>query len=378
MKYFLIAGEASGDLHGSNLVRQLMRSDPKAEIACWGGDLMEAKGARLLKHYRELNIMGFWEVLIRLPLIMMNFRKCRKQILEFRPDVVVMIDYPGFNLRIAEFLKSRSIRSYYYISPKVWAWKGSRVKKIKDYIDRMYVIFPFEVDFYREHDYRVLYFGNPLVESVKEGMASADDKDRFAKENGLGDKPVIALLPGSRKQEIKKILPVMLGLADYYSDYCFVVAGAPSVPVALYEKIIGDRMIKVVFNKTYSLLRKAEVAVVTSGTATLETALAGVPQVVCYRTSWINYQIARRFIKTRFISLVNLVMDREVVRELIQNNLTAMELSSEVNSLLPGGWKREVMSSDYRKLNSVLKGDGASAQIAIDIYQTLLMVNNVN
>lgn len=378
MKYFLIAGEASGDLHGSNLVKHLTAIDPVAEIVCWGGDLMQSQGARVLKHYRELNFMGIWEVMVRLVSIMRNFSECRRQILEFRPDVVVLIDYPGFNLKIAEFLKKRGIRSYYYISPKVWAWKSSRVKKIKAYVDRMYTIFPFETEFYGKYDYRVQYFGNPLVESVSQGLAESDDPPGFIARNGLAQKPVIAILPGSRKQEITRMLPVMLGMADYYTDYQLVVAGAPSVPNELYSSLVADRDVKVVYGQTYALLKSSEVAVVTSGTATLETALAGVPQVVCYKTGWLNYQVGKRFLKIRFISLVNLIMDREIVKELIQHDLVERNLSSEINAILPGGWKREVMKKNYGQLNAILEGNGASERIAADIYQSLLLVNNVN
>ena len=378
MKYFLIAGEASGDLHGSTLVRYLMQVDKKAVIECWGGDRMEAEGAKLLKHYRDHAIMGFWEVLVNINRMYRNLKLCKEQILAFKPDVVILIDYPGFNLRIARFLKENRVRSYYYISPKVWAWKESRVEIIKRFIDRMYIIFPFEVEFYRKHDFKAIYYGNPLVESVNLEMGSAMDPDRFRKVNQLDDRPVIALLAGSRQQEIKLILPEMIRIKKYYPDYQFVIAGISSVSAGIYKKIVGDEDIRIVFDQTFHLLSASQIAIVTSGTATLETALAGIPQIVCYKASPITYHLARRLVKLRFISLVNLIMDREIVRELIQHDLNEKNLVSEINILLPGGWKRDMMLNNYKQLSSFLTGDGTSGKIAYDIYQTLIMVNNVN
>ncbi|HUS87089.1 MAG TPA: lipid-A-disaccharide synthase [Bacteroidales bacterium] len=378
MKYFLIAGEASGDLHGSTLVRHLMKVDKEAVIECWGGDRMEAEGAKLLKHYRDHAIMGFWEVLVNFNRIIRNLKLCKRQIYSFKPDVVILIDYPGFNLRIARFLKENKIRSYYYISPKVWAWKESRVEMIRRFIDRMYIIFPFEVEFYRKHDINAIYYGNPLVETVKMEMDSVRDPGKFRTENQLDDRPVIALLAGSRQQEIKLILPQMIKIKKYYSDYQFVIAGISSVPVRIYEKIIGDEEIRIVFDQTFQVLSASQMALVTSGTATLETALAGIPQIVCYKASPLTYQVAKRFLKLRFISLVNLIMDKEIVKELIQHDLNERNLISEINTLLPGGWKREVMLNNYKRLSSLLKGDGTSGKIASDVFQTLMMVNNVN
>lgn len=378
MKYFIIAGEASGDLHGSDLVKQLVSIDPEAEIACWGGDKMEREGATLLMHYRDLAIMGFTEVIMKAGKILRFMKQVKRDILKFKPDVVIMIDYPGFNLRIAKYLKKRNIGVYYYISPKVWAWKQSRIKTIRKVVDRMYVIFPFETDFYARHNFRVIYYGNPLVDSVASGMSQALDPQAFRRETGLDQRPVIALLAGSRVQEVRKMLPEMVKVHDSYMDYQFVVAGVKSVPSSLYDNVTGGTDIKVVYDQTYSLLRCAEVALVTSGTATLETALAGVPQVVCYRTSPLTYFLARSFLKIRFISLVNLIADREIVRELIQDDLNERNLATEINSLIPGGWKREVMMSGYRELAAMLDGKGSGRRVATDIYNSLVLVNNIN
>jgi lipid-A-disaccharide synthase len=378
MRYFLIAGEASGDLHGSDLVKQLKLTDKDAVISCWGGDLMEQEGATLLKHYRELAVMGFTEVLFKLRTILGFMKQVKREIIEFKPDVVIMIDYPGFNLRIASFLKEKGFKVYYYISPKVWAWKESRVKKIKKVVERMYVIFPFETEFYRNHNYKVLYFGNPLVDSVSKGIADAVTPEEFRTNNGFDSRPIIALLPGSRVQEIKKMLPLMMMVRDTYRDYQFVVSGVKSVPSDLYSSLIADYDIKVVYNQPYAVLKVAEVALVTSGTATLETALAGVPQVVCYKTSWLTYHLAKVVLKIRFISLVNLIMDKEIVRELVQNDLNERNLSGEIDILLPGGWKREVMQSGYRDLSAMLDGKGSGEKVAKDIFSSLILVNNRN
>ncbi len=378
MKYFLIAGEASGDLHGSNLIKHLKLADNNAEIVCWGGDRMEAAGALLLKHYRSLAFMGFWEVLINIRSVFRNLNNCKAQIEEFSPDVVIMIDYPGFNLRIAKFLKNRLARSYYYISPKVWAWKRSRIKSLRKFVDRMYVIFPFEVDFFRGYDYPVYYFGNPLVESVSGELNNAAGRKEFIDDNRLEDKPIIALLPGSRLQEIKKILPQMADLERYYVDYQFVIAAINSIPLNVYEEIVQNTGARIVVDQTFSLLKNCDAALVTSGTASLETALAGVPQIVCYSTSWLTYKIASIILSIRFISLVNLIMDKQVVRELIQNELTVKNIRDEIEIILPGGWKRGIMMQNYKQLIEILKGEGASEKVAKDIYNSILLTGNVN
>ena len=378
MKYFIIAGEASGDLHGSNLIAELLKVDPGANICCWGGNRMEKAGGKLLVHYRELAVMGIWEVLVNIGKIFRNLKKCRQQILDYNPDLVILIDYPGFNMRIARYLENTNINVYYYISPKVWAWKKGRVKKIKRYVNRMYVIFPFEKEFYEKYDYRVHYFGNPLVETVRKGIQQAASKDRFMAENNLPAKPVISLFAGSRVQEIKKILPLMARMDLWSPDFQFIVAAVSTIDSSLYESILAGSRIKVIYDDSYSLLMNSDAALVTSGTATLETAIAGIPQVVCYRTSWLTYTMARTLVKIRFISLVNLIMDKEIVRELIQNDLNEKNLVSELNSILPGGWKREIMLGNYAKLRKRLSGKGASARIANDMYHSLKLINNVN
>jgi lipid-A-disaccharide synthase len=378
VKYFIIAGEASGDLHGSNLITELLRVDPEADICCWGGDRMEKAGGKLLVHYRKLAVMGIWEVLVNIGKIFRNLRKCRQQILDYKPDLVILIDYPGFNMRIARYLKSSGINVYYYISPKVWAWNKSRIKKIKEYVNRMYVIFPFEPEFYEKYNYRVHYFGNPLVETVHSEIKRAAPKDKFMTEYNPGKKPVIALLPGSRVQEIKKILPLMARIGSYYPTYQLMVAAVGSVDPVIYENILAGSNIKVVYDDTYSLLINSEAALVTSGTATLETAIAGIPEVVCYRTSWLTYIMGRALVKIRFISLVNLIMDREIVKELIQDDLNEKNLVSELNAILPGGWKREIMLQNYARLRKILSGKGATARIATDMYHSIKLVNNVN
>ncbi|HCC69581.1 MAG TPA: lipid-A-disaccharide synthase [Bacteroidales bacterium] len=378
MKYFIIAGEASGDLHGSNLITELLKTDPDAEIFCWGGDKMKKSGGQLLVNYKELAVMGFWEVIIKLGRIYKYLRKCRDQIRQLKPDLVILIDYPGFNLRIARYLNSLAIKVYYYISPKVWAWKKSRVKKIKEYVNRMYIIFPFEKEFFNEHNYEVHYFGNPLVETVEKGIKTSSGRKKFLTENNLEDKPVISLLPGSRLQEIKKILPVMVRICNYYPDYQILVAGIDTIEQSVYDRILDRRDIKVVYNDIYSLLVNSDAALVTSGTATLETAIAGVPQVVCYRTSRFSYLIARMMVKIRFISLVNLIMDKEIVKELIQNDLNEKKIVKELNTILPGGWKRKIMMDNYSLLRNKLSGSGATSRIAGDMYHSLKLVNNVN
>lgn len=378
MKYFIIAGETSGDLHGSKLITGLNEVDPNADIYCWGGDKMENSGARLLVHYRELAIMGFWEVLINLHKIFRNLRKCKQQIIEFKPDLVILIDYPGFNLRIAKQLYRENINVYYYISPSVWAWKKSRIKKIKKYINRMYVIFPFETEFFEQHDFTVHYFGNPLVEIVEKGIKASADRQGLLERYKLENKPIISLLAGSRVQEVKKILPVMAKVEKYFPDYQLLVAGVSTVDNSVYEKILEGYNIKVIYDDTYSLLLNSDVALVTSGTATMETAIAGIPQVVCYRTSLLSYTIARMLIKIRFIAMVNLIMDKEIVRELIQDKLNERNLVTEINTILPGGWKRKIMMDNYSVLKKKLSGRGASSRIASDMYHSLKLVDNAN
>lgn len=365
MKYYLIAGEASGDLHGSNLIRELRQLDPEASIRCWGGDLMQAAGGELVKHYADLAFMGFVEVVANLGTILRNIDFCKKDILAFQPDVLIFIDYPGFNLRIAKWAKQQNFRTIYYISPQVWAWKENRVNTIKACVDRMLVILPFEKDFYRKWNYPVEYVGHPLVEVIDKFKASHPE---------LQPNPnIIALLPGSRKQEILIKLPVMLALSQEFPDYQFVVAKAPGQPDEFYTPLLAPYPnVSSVRNDTYALLMQARAALVTSGTATLETALFGVPEVVCYKGSKISYLIAKRLIKVKYISLVNLIVDRLIVKELIQDELTTQNLKQELLAILPDGASREKMKADYRDLKAILQeGGNASAQAAKSIWAFL-------
>ena len=367
MKYYIIAGEASGDLHGSNLIKELRKLDDKAAIRCWGGDKMQAAGAELVKHYRELAFMGFMEVVMNLRTIFRNLAFCKEDILQYKPDALILIDYPGFNLRIARWAKERRLKVIYYISPQVWAWKEGRVKMMKECIDKMLVILPFEKEYYREKwNWEVEYVGHPLVEVVNSEW-SIVNVPKFA------DKPIIALLPGSRKQEILKKLPVMLEVSKSFPGYQFIVAKAPGVEESFYSGLLGPYSnVSSVSNQTYPLLIQAKAALVTSGTATLETALFGVPEVVCYKGSAISYQIAKRVIRVKYISLVNLIMDKLVVRELIQDELTVENLHRELKDLLSNTERREQLAADYAALRQVLGESGdASAKAARSIYRFL-------
>jgi len=360
MRYYIIAGEASGDLHGSNLVKAIHRQDAHADVRCWGGDKMEAAGATLVKHYRDLAFMGFVEVLVHLRTIMGNISFCKKDISAYRPDVLVLIDYPGFNLRIAEWAKQQGIKVVYYISPQVWAWKEGRVKQIKRDVDRMLVILPFEQDFYKKWNFPVTYVGHPLIEVVEQEKAIAPAPLPH-------DKPIIALLPGSRAQEIKVKLPIMLEITERFPQYRFAVAQAPSQPDELYREIIGTKDVLLVKGKTYDLLKQAKAGLITSGTATLETALFGVPQVVCYKGNAISFWLATKLVSVKYISLVNLIMDKPVVTELIQNDLTPDNLERELNKLLNDGADRDAVLADYRELWHKLGSRPASENAAAEI-----------
>jgi lipid-A-disaccharide synthase len=374
MKYYIIAGEPSGDLHGSNLIRELKKLDPQAEIKCWGGDLMRAAGGELLKHYRELAFMGFMEVVKNLPTIMRNFKICKEEISLFRPDAVILIDYPGFNLRIARWAKQQRLKVIYYISPQVWAWKENRVKTIKATVDKMLVILPFEKDFYRKWHYEVEYVGHPLVEVVDSFTASASSRTNEKMDSPPETDRVVALLPGSRQQEIMKKLPVMLEVSRFFPDHRFVVAQAPGQEDSFYENLLKQYPnVSVVKNRTYDLLLQARAACVTSGTATLETALFGVPEVICYKGSSISFQIAKRLIKVKYISLVNLIMDKQVVRELIQDDLSVANLQRELSELLNDEERRDRLKKDYADLKNILsQGGHASANAARAIVGFLL------
>jgi len=361
MKYYIIAGEASGDLHGSNLMKALIQKDPNAEFRFWGGDLMAAQGELLVKHYKDLAFMGFLEVAKNLRTILNNIKFCKQDIKSHKPDVLILVDYPGFNLRIAKFAKELGIKVVYYISPQLWAWKEGRVEIIKKYVDEMMVILPFEEDFYKKHGVHSHFVGHPLLDAIS--TLENITVDNFKAENGLNEKEIIALLPGSRKQEVEKMLKMMLSVRPYFKEYQFVIAGAPSLPRDFYEAYVDDN-VHFVSNKTYDLLRCSKAALVTSGTATLETALLNIPEVVCYRGSKISYAIAKRLVKNiKYISLVNLIMDREVVKELIQNDLNTKNLVEELNKILEGE-KRSQILNDYEFLREKLGGKGASEKAA--------------
>lgn len=361
MKYYIIAGEASGDLHGSNLMKALHRQDPEADIRFWGGDLMQQAGGTLVKHYRELAFMGFAEVVANLGTILGNIKACKQDIVAFAPDALIFIDYPGFNMRIAKWAKRLGIPTHYYISPQIWAWKESRIKAIRRDVDAMYVILPFEKDFYEvKHRYKVDFVGHPLIDAIH--SRKAVDRAAFLSENGLPDKPIVALLPGSRKQEITKMLSVMLQVVPEFPEFQFVIAGAPGQETSFYKPFLsGD--VHLLSNKTYDLLSHSHAALVTSGTATLETALFKVPEVVCYRGGWISYQIARRIITLKYISLVNLIMDAPVVTELIQNELTGKNLSEELRKLTDPVCRQNLLRQ-YDELEAKLGGIGASEKTA--------------
>ncbi len=362
MKYYIIAGEASGDLHGSNLIKALKTKDPKTEVRCWGGDLMQAAGGTLVKHYKEMAFMGFLEVLLNIFTISKNIKFCKKDIYEFNPHKIIFIDYSGFNLRIAKWAKAHNFSTNYYISPQIWASREGRIEKIKRDIDAMYVILPFEKEFYAKHNFPVHFVGHPLLDAVA-NRPKIDERD-FRTENSLHpEKQIIALLPGSRKQEVQKMLSIMLSVIDSFSDYEFVIAGAPSLDDDFYMTFLKNPNVSFVSNKTYDLLSIAHAALVTSGTATLETAIFKVPQVVCYKANWVSYQIAKRIVTLDYISLVNLIMKKEVVKELIQKDLTTKNLKSELGKILDGDFRNYQLAS-YIELEQMLGGRGASDNAA--------------
>lgn len=369
MKYYIIAGEASGDLHAANLIKALKQKDASAQIRAWGGDLMQEAGATLVKHYRELAFMGFWEVITNLKTILNNIAFCKKDIEEFQPNALIFIDYPGFNMRIAKWAKPRGIPTHYYISPQIWAWKESRINAIKRDVDEMYVILPFEKEFYEEkHKFPVHFVGHPLLDAIQ-NRASVS-VEAFQKQHQLSELPIIALLPGSRKQEITKMLELMLKMTPHFPDYQFVIAGAPGQEDEFYQKFIGNQKVNFIKNKTYDLLSVAQAALVTSGTATLETALFNVPEVVCYKGNLISYHIAKRIVKLNYISLVNLIMDREVVKELIQDEFNEKQLQLELEKILSTEKRTEILA-DYQLLKKKLGGQGASEKTASLLLKSL-------
>ena len=373
MKYYIIAGEASGDLHGSNLIKELKKLDGSANIRCWGGDKMQAAGGELVKHYRDLAFMGFTEVLMNLRTIFKNLAFCKEDILQYKPDTLILIDYPGFNLRIAKWAKEQGLfaesggKVIYYISPQVWAWKEGRVKMMKECIDKMIVILPFEKDYFKNKwNWEVEYVGHPLVQVVNSQQSIVNSR-RFS------DKPIIALLPGSRKQEILKKLPVMVDVSKSFLDYQFIVAKAPGVEGSFYDDLLKNHSnVSYVADQTYNLLSQSTAALVTSGTATLETALFGVPEVVCYKGSYLSYQIGKRLVKVKYISLVNLIMDKLVVKELIQQDMTVENLRHELQELLTNENRKAELQKDYTKLKQILsEGGNASSKAAKSIVTFL-------
>ena len=371
MKYYFIVGEASGDLHGSNLIKHINERDVNANVRAWGGDLMQAEGADVVKHYKELAFMGFVEVAANLRTILRNFNICKADILEFKPDVLILIDYPGFNLRMAKFAHLQGIKVFYYISPQIWAWKQNRVEQIKAYVDQMYVILPFEKAFYAKFDMDVTFVGHPLIDAVEQFKTQFSSRETFLSENDLDQKPIVAILPGSRKQEISKMLPLMLAVAKGFPEFQFVIGGAPSQDSEYYEQFIGNSGVKILFGKTYQLLTYSHSAMVTSGTATLETAIFRVPQVVCYRGGALSVIIARLLVKIKYIALVNLIMDREVVTELIQSKLNKKSLTREFDAISRKGEHRDKMLLDYQELYEKLGGKGASDLTAKLMLKTL-------
>lgn len=369
-KFYVIAGEASGDLHGSNLMKAMLEEDPTCDFRFWGGDEMTKVGGKRVKHIKELAFMGFVEVLMNLRTIMKNLKFCKEDILAYKPDALILVDYPGFNLRIAEWAKEHNIKVIYYISPQVWAWKQNRVHTIKKVVDEMYVILPFEKDFYKKFDFDVHYIGHPLLDAIEQFKAK-QSTEGFLEKNALSAQPIIAVLPGSRKQEVSKKLPIMLAALKSYSNYQIIVAGAPSLDLEFYAPFLKDfSNVHIVHNQTYDLLSNAELAVVTSGTATLETALFEVPEVVCYIGSSISYLIAKQLIKIKYISLVNLIMDKEVVKELIQGECNPKTIAAEVDRIKVGGSKREEQLANYKLMKEILGGGGASKTIAQAVLKT--------
>lgn len=373
MRYFIIAGEASGDLHASHLMGGIKKKDPEATFCFFGGDLMAAQGGTLLKHYREMAFMGFFTVLVNLDKIKKNFRLAEEKLIEFQPDVLIMVDYPGFNLRMARFAKAHGIRTFYYISPKIWAWRSDRVKWIKSYVDELFAIFPFEKAFYDKHDYRIRYVGNPTVDELAIRPNQQQSFREFTELNGLDDKPIVALLAGSRKQEIRLILPTLTRVARLFPGYQFVIAGAPSLSPELYHENMPGEKIPIVFGQTYELLQQSKAAVVASGTATLETAVINIPQVVCYiiELGRLTSLLRKFFLKIRWISLVNLVMNQEIVKEFFQENCTPEKVGGELRKILEDDTYREEMLQNYRLMLAKLGPPGCADRAAEEMVGLL-------
>jgi lipid-A-disaccharide synthase len=373
MKYYLIAGEASGDLHGSNLMKALKKNDPDAAFRFYGGNLMQSIGGELIKHYKEMAYMGL-DVILHLPAILKNMDNCKTDLLAWKPDVLILIDYPGFNMRIAEFAHQNKIKVFYYIAPKVWAWKEGRVKQLRKFVDKLFVIFPFEVEYFRKHGIEPAYFGNPLNDSIEDFRQQNIDFETFTQQNLLDPKPIIALVAGSRLGEVTRILPDMMKALDNQSGYQLVVAGAPAIPHDVYNKIIQDQNVKVVYNQTYSLIANASLAVVTSGTATLETALLKTPQVVVFKTNFLAFLIGRAVVKLKYFSLVNLIMKKMVVKEYLQLRLVK-QMRDEVNTIINNESYRHQMMTNYNTIEKMLGEPGVADRIANKMIQLLKKTN---
>ncbi|MBN1598651.1 MAG: lipid-A-disaccharide synthase [Bacteroidales bacterium] len=369
MKYYFIAGEPSGDLHGSNLISSMKKQDPEADFRCFGGDLMKRAGAKLALHYKRMSFIGIWEILMNLKTINRTLKFCKQDLLEYKPDVLILIDYPGFNLKMAEFAKSENIKTLYYIAPKVWASRKSRIRRIRKSVDKLYVILPFEEQYFKERNCNVEYLGNPLTDVISSFKPA--ETELFYNKNNLDNKPIIALLAGSRTTEIKHCLPEMIEASKHFPDYQFIVAGAPSIPENYYNQFLTGTNIKVIFNQTYDLLNQARAAVVTSGTATLETALIRVPEVVIYKLSKPTYIIGKPFVHIKFFSLVNIIMDRLVVKELLQFNL-ARDIKNELDLLLFNNDYQNRMLSSFAQLSEKIGKPGTSERIAKSMYQYLI------
>jgi lipid-A-disaccharide synthase len=370
MKYYIVAGEASGDLHASNLMKCIVKHDSHAEFRYYGGELMKKAGGTLVRHYRDMAVMGIWEVITKYGKIKNYIKECKADIKKYKPDVIILVDYAGFNLRIAKFASELKIRVFYYISPKLWAWGSWRVKKIRKYVDRMFAILPFEVDFYRNHNCTAEYYGNPVVDSVFNYRKKNPDFRSFITTNALIDKPIIALLAGSRKQEIHLCLPEMLSIIKHYPEYQFVIAGAPSIPADFYKPYIDNENVYLLYDQTYEILAHASAAVVTSGTATLETALFKVPQVVIYKTSTFTYYAGRLLVDIEFFSLVNLILGFEAVKELLQFNL-ADKIKNELDRILFDQPYREKMLGHYNELLHKVGNPGVSDRVAERMIELL-------
>ena len=379
MKYYLIAGEASGDLHGANLMKGILKCDPDAEFRFWGGDRMAEVGGveRLAKHYRHTSFFGVSEVLKNLRTIFSQLDECQRDVEAFAPDVLICVDYPGFNFKMAKFAHRRGIPVFYYISPKVWAWKERRVELIRKYVTRLYIIFPFEVEYFRERGIEAVYEGNPIMDPIAERLAATPSREEFMRAQGLDGRPIVALLAGSRKSEIRRNLNFMKALAASREEYQFVVAGVSWIAPELYDSFLAGSGVKVLTDRTYELLKHSAAAVVCSGTATLETALIGTPEVVCYRMDEFSYRVARVFVKIGFISLVNIIMGREVVKELIQHDMTVELASAELSRIVEGGSGHERMMADYGELARIVGGAGASERFARRMVEELKTIKKL-